>query len=63
MDDQKPESKPIRRREFVKVAGAASVAASTWWAITQKTDALAQTAAKNMTNSEFLGHNYEYEAP
>ena len=44
--DQEPES--IGRREFLGTSGTIAVAAASWWAVTEKTDAIAQ--AQNLAD-------------
>lgn len=65
MENERPDDESIDRREFLETSGYAAAAAASWWALTEKTDALAQS--KSVTPNTFGGdptdRDYHYVAP
>lgn len=47
-EDQNREPERIGRREFIGTSGTIAAAAATWWAVTEKTDALAQGQSQEL---------------
>ena len=51
----------IGRREFIGTTGTVAVAAASWWALTEKTDALAQVSTTFTGGTDPGGQNYDYD--
>ena len=61
--DQEPER--IDRREFLGTSGTIAASAATWWAVTEKTDALAQTPGPlgGYGGGDPTDQDYHYQDP
>jgi phosphodiesterase/alkaline phosphatase D-like protein len=63
MDNDLPDDESIDRREFIETSGVAAVAAASWLALTEKTDALAmakETPTTGIIGGDPSNQDYHY---
>jgi hypothetical protein len=61
MDNELADDDSLDRREFLERSSVAAAAAASWWALTEKTDALAQTQARTVeVGGDPINQNYAY---
>ena len=61
MDNESTDDEVIGRREFLGTSGTIAVAAASWWAVTEKTDALAQTQIQTLGGGNPTSQDYHYD--
>jgi hypothetical protein len=61
-DPERSQSETVPRREFIQTSGTLAVAAASWWALTEKTDALADVKQSSFGSpgGDPTDRNYSY---
>ena len=62
LDPTRSQSDAVPRREFIQTSGSLAVAAASWWALTEKTDALADAKQSSFgaPGGDPTDRNYSY---
>lgn len=61
MDNESADDESIDRRDFLQSSGMIAATAATWWAVTEKTDALAQAPLGGLGGGNPTSQDYHYD--